>query len=83
MGLDAAIMLAITAAGGYTIDGRALSGSRIATIALFWSTSLRSTASVLAFGVMLLALIVFNRTHPRQSSDGHLAAVTVLVDANP
>jgi len=33
--------------------------------------------------VMLLALIVFNRTHPRQSSDGHLAAVTVLVDANP
>jgi hypothetical protein len=38
MGLDAAIMLAIAAAGGYSIDGRALSGSRVATSALLWAT---------------------------------------------
>jgi uncharacterized protein len=38
MGLDAAIMLAIAAAGGYSIEGRALSGSRIATSALLWAT---------------------------------------------
>jgi uncharacterized protein len=38
IGLDAAIMLAIAVAGGYSIDGLALSGSSLVTSALLWAT---------------------------------------------
>jgi hypothetical protein len=44
MGLDASIMLAITAAGGYSIDSGTLSGSSLVTSACYGPSSRRSTA---------------------------------------